>query len=156
VGKHRVFHRLLIMILMSTFLVTLPIVTSHQAATASTQARRVAAYLWAYHHRGDWYCWGGTGPSCFDCSGLIEAAYAHEGLHFGRTTYAMLASWRLVRERESQARPGDLAFYGTGHVEFFIRPGLTYGAAAPGTRIGWHRWNAWWHPTMFFRVRGAG
>lgn len=155
-GTRRVFHRLLIMFLMSTSLVALPIATSQQAATASTQARRVAAYVWASHHAGDPYCWGGAGPRCFDCSGLIMAAYAHEGMHFGRTTSAMLASRRLVRERESQARPGDLAFYGTGHVEFFVRAGLTFGALDPGTRIGWHRWNAWWYPTMFFRVRGAG
>ena len=155
-GTHRVPRRLMIMFLMSTFLVAVPIATSHQAATASTLARRVAAYVWAYHHAGDPYCWGGGGPSCFDCSGLIEAAYAHEGLYFGRTTYAMLTSGRLIREGEFQARPGDLAFYGTGHVEFFVRPGLTFGAQEPGTRIGWHHWNAWWHPTMFFRVRGAG
>jgi hypothetical protein len=55
-----------------------------------------------------------------------------------------------------QARRGDLAFYGTGHVEFFVRPGHTFGALNSGTRVGWHKWNAWWHPTMFFHVRGAG
>jgi cell wall-associated NlpC family hydrolase len=84
------------------------------------------------------------------------AAYAHEGLHFGRTTTAMLSSGELVREKQSQARRGDLAFYGSGHVEFFVRPGHTFGALHTGTRIGWHAWNAYWHPTMFFRVRGAG
>ena len=155
-GKHRVFFRLLTMFLMSISLVALPIATSHQAATASTQARRVAAFMWAYHHAGAPYCWGGAGPRCFDCSGLIEASYAREGLHFGRTTYAMLSSRRLIRETESQARLGDLAFYGTGHVEFFVRPGLTFGAHDLGSRVGWYRWNAWWYPTMFFRVRGAG
>jgi cell wall-associated NlpC family hydrolase len=156
VGAHRLFSRLLIMFLMSISLVALPIATSHQAATASTQPRHVAAYVWAYHHAGAPYCWGGAGPWCFDCSGLIAASYAHQGLYFGRSTYAMLASRRLIRERQSQARPGDLAFYGTGHVEFFVRPGLSFGATEPGSRVGWHRWNAWWHPTLFFRVRGAG
>jgi cell wall-associated NlpC family hydrolase len=156
VGERRAFSRLLIMLLMSISVVALPIATSHQAATASTQARRVAAYVWAYHHAGAPYCWGGAGPRCFDCSGLIEASYAHAGLYFGRSTYAMLASGRLIRERESQARAGDLAFYGTGHVEFFVRPGLTFGAQEPGIPVGWYHWNAWWYPTMFFRVRGAG
>lgn len=155
-GTHRVFRRLLIMFLISTSLLTIPIVTSHQAASASARTRRIAAYKWAYHHAGDAYCWGGTGPSCFDCSGLVLAAYAHEGLHFGRTTYAMLASRRLVRESASRARRGDLAFYGTGHVEFFVRRGHTFGALEPGAPIGWHHWSGWWHPTMFFRVRGAG
>ena len=84
------------------------------------------------------------------------AAYSRERLNFGRSTYDMLASGRLIPENESQARRGDLAFYGSGHVEFFVRPGHTFGAQDPGTLIGWHGWNAFWFPTMFFRVRGAG
>ena len=84
------------------------------------------------------------------------AAYAREGLYFGRSTFDMLASGKLIPESESQARRGDLAFYGSGHVEFFVRPGHTFGAQEPGTLIGWHAWNAFWFPTMFFRVRGAG
>ena len=66
------------------------------------------------------------------------AAYAREGIHFGRSTTAMLDSGRLVRETQRQARRGDLAFYGTGHVEFFVRPGHTFGALDSGTLIGWH------------------
>ncbi len=155
-GTPRCFYRLLTILLISTSIVALPIATSNQAATASIRAPRMAAYVWAYHHVRDPYCWGGTGPSCFDCSGLIVAAYAREGLHFGRSTYEILASWRLVRESESRARRGDLAFFGTGHVEFFVTPRYTFGALEPGTRIGWHRSSVWWHPTMFFRVRGAG
>lgn len=155
-GKRRVFRHMFIILMASTSLVAIPVATSHQAATAGTRAPRVAAYVWAYHHAGDPYCWGGAGPGCFDCSGLVMAAYAQEGLHFGRSTTAMLASGRLVRESESHARRGDLAFYGTGHVEFFVRPGHTFGAQDPGTLIGWHQWSVWWHPTMFFRVQGAG
>jgi hypothetical protein len=156
VGTHRVFYRLLIILLISTSIVALPIATSRQAVTASARAPRMAAYVWAFHHVRDPYCWGGTGPGCFDCSGLIVAAYAHQGLHFGRSTYDILASRRLVRESESHARRGDLAFFGTGHVEFFVTRRYTFGALEPGTLIGWHRSNVWWHPTMFFRVRGAG
>lgn len=29
----------------------------------------------------------------------------------------------------------------------------TYGAADAGTRVGFHLMNAWWHPTMYSRVR---
>jgi cell wall-associated NlpC family hydrolase len=161
VGKHRAIHRsarlrLAVLSILSAALLALPLATSHQAAHASSQAPRLSAFFWARAHAGDSYCWGGSGPSCFDCSGLVMAAYSHEGLYFGRTTYEMLASGKLIPEAESQARRGDLAFYGTGHVEFFVRPGHTFGALQTGTLIGWHPWNAFWHPTMFFRVRGAG
>jgi cell wall-associated NlpC family hydrolase len=156
VGTYRLVNRFLIILIAAASLLALSLVTSHQAASAGTRARHEAAFLWARTQAGRPYCWGGNGPSCYDCSGLVAAAYARQGLHFGRSTTAMLASGRLIRERESQARRGDLAFYGTGHVEFFVRPGHTFGALDAGTRIWWHRWSRWWHPTMFFRVRGAG
>ena len=156
-GKYPVFRRLLITLMATASLAAIPLATSSQAASAGSRAPQVAAYIWAYQHMtGHWYCWGGTGPSCYDCSGAVMSAYAREGLHFGRSTTAMLGSGRLVRVSERQARRGDLAFYGTGHVEFYVRPGHTFGALHSGTRIGWHHWNAYWHPTMFFRVRGAG
>lgn len=160
-GKHRAIHhrpghRLAFLSVLAAALLAVPLAISHPAARASSMTPRLAAFFWARSHAGEPYCWGGAGPGCFDCSGLVMAAYRHEGLTFGRTTYQMLASSRLVPERESQARRGDLAFYGSGHVEFFVRPGHTFGAQEPGTLIGWHRWNAFWYPTMFFRVRGAG
>jgi len=157
VGRYPVIRRLLIAFLATASLAAVPLAATSQAASAGSRTPREAAYVWAYHHAaGHWYCWGGAGPSCYDCSGVVMAAYAREGIHFGRSTTAMLASGRLVRVTASQARRGDLAFYGTGHVEFFVRRGHTFGALQTGTRIGWHKTNAWWHPTMFFRVRGAG
>jgi len=65
----------------------------------------------------------------------------------------MLGSWRLVRVSHRAAKKGDLAFFGPGHVELFVGGRWTYGAADSGTRIGFHLMNAWWHPTMYFRVR---
>ena len=32
------------------------------------------------------YIWGGTGPSGYDCSGLVQAAYAQAGISLPRTT----------------------------------------------------------------------
>ena len=118
------------------------------------RSRRLRAYIWAAHQRGKPYCWGGT-SGCFDCSGLVMAAYRHVGLHFGRDTAAMLGSTRLVRVSHRRAKKGDLAFYGTGHVELVAGHKYTLGALHSGTRIGWHRINRWWHPTMYFRIRHA-
>jgi cell wall-associated NlpC family hydrolase len=121
-------------------------------ASASTTPRRLTALRWAEHQAGKWYCFGGTGPSCFDCSGLVTKAYGHAGIWLPRTTYGMLASSRLHRIPASQRRRGDLAFYGSGHVELVTFRG-TFGALGAGTRVGWHHSSAWWHPTMYFRVR---
>ena len=155
-GQRRLFRPLSIIYLFAALLLALPIATA-RPASASTLPPRLNAFYWAIAHAGDSYCWGGTGPSCFDCSGLVNAAYAHVGIHFGRTTYDMLASGQLIRETTlSQVRKGDLAFYGSGHVELYARGNLTFGALNSGTLLGWHAWNAFWHPTLFFRVRGAG
>jgi peptidoglycan DL-endopeptidase CwlO len=119
-------------------------------ASASTASQRLAALRWAERQAGKWYCFGGTG-GCFDCSGLVMEAYAHAGIGIPRTTYGMLASLKLHRIAASQRQRGDLAFYGSGHVELVTANG-TFGAAAPGTQVGWHHPSAWWHPTMYFRV----
>lgn len=125
------------------------------AAALASAAARLRAAVWRYAMRQHYkpYIWGGTGPYGFDCSGLVYAAYRASGVRLPRTTYEMLASWLLVRIPKYKARRGDLAFFGSGHVEIYDKGQWTYGAEAPGTRIGFHKMNAYWHPTMYFRVR---
>ncbi len=151
------FYRLIVIVaslaLTSLAFVTLPAVA---ATRASKHTLRLAAYDYAVKQRGKWYCWGGTGPSCYDCSGLVYAAYRHVHVWLGRSTYDMLRSGRLIRISHAQARRGDLAFYGTGHVELFDRANITFGAHSSGTRIGYAWANAYWHPTAYYRVRGTG
>ena len=126
----------------------------HAQLARSVVPTRLLALRWARSQHGKWYCWGGTGPSCYDCSGLVTTAYQQAGIDLPRTTYEMLASPHLVPVPAAQARPGDLAFYGSGHVELVtVWPHTTFGSLETGTRIGWHRWSQWWHPTMFFRVK---
>ena len=120
-------------------------------ASASTRSQRLTALRWAERQAGQWYCFGGTG-GCFDCSGLVMSAYRHAGISLPRTTYGMLASPRLHRIAAANRKRGDLAFYGSGHVELVTAHG-TFGAASAGTRVGWHQPSAWWYPTMYFRVR---
>jgi cell wall-associated NlpC family hydrolase len=123
------------------------------SATRATARLRISAFRYALAQRHKPYIWGGTGPFGFDCSGLVYAAYRASGVTLPRTTYEMLGSWRLVRIPKSEARRGDLAFFGTGHVELYDWGPWTYGAADPGSHIGFHRMNAFWHPTMYFRIR---
>ena len=111
---------------------------------------RLRAYAWAVTQTGHPYQWGGTGPG-YDCSGLVMMAYRHAGVHLPRTTTAMLSSPLLVRV--VHPRMGDLAFYGTGHVELFRRWGYTFGAHDEGLPVGLIHYGWGWVPTAFYRVR---
>jgi cell wall-associated NlpC family hydrolase len=112
--------------------------------------RRLRAYAWARHQAGHPYSYGGTGPG-YDCSGLVMMAYRHAGIHLPRTTTGMLASPLLVRVWHP--RMGDLAFYGSGHVELFRKWGFTFGAHDTGSVVGLVRYGWGWVPTAFYRVR---
>jgi cell wall-associated NlpC family hydrolase len=127
--------------------------TSQDRAVIATLRMRLTVWKYALAQRGKPYIWGAAGPAGFDCSGLVYAAYRAAGILLPRTTYEMLGSWRLVRIPKWQARQGDLAFFGTGHVEIYDYGPWTLGALHTGTLVGFHRMNAYWHPTMYFRIR---
>ncbi len=129
---------------------------AHAAVPDTGLRLRVIAYDYAVAQAGKWYCWGGIGPSCYDCSGLVYEAYLHAHIHLPRTTYGMLASSQLIRITQAQARRGDLAFYGPDHVMMVDTRSITFGADTTGTRIGWTVSTAYWHPTAYYRIRGAG
>ncbi len=115
-----------------------------------------AALNWAEKHaQGCWYNYGGT--SCaqgYDCSGLVMAAFGHgAGIWLPHSTYSMLGSSHLHRIPLSQARRGDLMFYGSGHVEInTVWSHQTFGAHSSGQRVGWIRWGSYWSPTAAYRV----
>ena len=103
------------------------------------------------------YAWGGDTPAGFDCSGLVYWAAQQLGITaMPRDTYEMLSqgvsSGLLVAAGSPE--PGDLAFFGSGHVEFWVRPGETFGAQQPGTVVGYHSYDAayGYAPTAYYRV----
>lgn len=87
------------------------------------------------HQLGKAYLWGGTGPSAFDCSGLVMEAYAAAGIAIPRTSQAQWA-WAPHVER---ARPGDLVFFGSSagphHVGLVIGGGRMIESSHPGVAI---------------------
>lgn len=112
---------------------------------------RLRAFYWARSQYGKAYEFGGIGPFGYDCSGLVMEAYRHAGITLPRSTYGMLGSRLLVRVRVPVK--GDLAFYGSGHVELYAHGDWTFGAHAAGQIIGWIQFGPWWHPTAYYRVR---
>jgi cell wall-associated NlpC family hydrolase len=122
------------------------------SALTGTDIHIAEAAHWAASQVGKPYVYGGIGPYGYDCSGLVYTAYRRYGFALPRTTYQLLASWHLYRV--SSPRRGDRAFYGSGHVEILTGTwGVTFGMLHSGTVAGYHRWNAYWYPTAFYRVR---
>ncbi len=96
----------------------------------SPQAAAAVAYAEA--QVGKPYCYAGTGPSCFDCSGLTMMAWAAGGLslpHFSGAQYAMFPKVALT-----QLEPGDLVFPAdpNQHVGLYVGNGLMVHATTPG------------------------
>gem|GEM_PF-772514 len=83
-------------------------------------ARAMEVVAFAMAQVGKPYCWGGTGPSCFDCSGLAEAAWTYVGGRLPRTSQAM--SERLAEVPAAEVRPGDILWW-PGHVAIYIGNG---------------------------------
>ena len=81
-------------------------------------------------------------------------AFGHgAGIWLPHSTYSMLSNKHLHRIPLSQARRGDLMFYGSGHVEINTTwYHQTFGAHDSGTRVGWIKWGPWFYPTAAYRV----
>lgn len=79
------------------------------------------------------YVWGAAGPDRFDCSGLVQWAYAQAGVPLHRTTYQQIHEGIPVPL--SAIRPGDLVFPNTGHVQMSIGGNLVVEAPHPGAAV---------------------
>ena len=78
--------------------------------------------------RGDPYVWGASGPSSFDCSGLVQ--YTLQRLGVRNVPRTSEAQWAWVDKiPASQAEPGDLVFFtgadgvSPGHVGILTTAG---------------------------------
>lgn len=80
------------------------------------------------------YQWGGTGPYGFDCSGLVQTAFAAAGMSLPRTASQQYAA-ATAHVPLSQARRGDLLVWGSApnfyHVAIYLGNGQVVQALNP-------------------------
>ncbi len=97
-----------------------------------TNGRATAALGYASAQVGKQYCWGGTGPSCFDCSGLVQAAWRSAGVRLPRTS---TEQGRVLADvRIDEVQPGDVLWW-PHHVGLYAGNGEMIDAYHSGAGV---------------------
>ncbi|MFJ2028852.1 C40 family peptidase [Streptosporangium sp. NPDC087985] len=86
-----------------------PLRTTWSASAFMTAPQLRTALTAAISKLGRPYVWGAEGPDTFDCSGLVQWAYAQAGVKVPRVTHQQFVSGPQIPL--SQAQPGDLLFW---------------------------------------------
>ncbi len=116
--------------------------TSKSAYTGSLPAvsgRAAAAVAYVKSKVGDAYVYGDTGPSAFDCSGLMYAAWAAAGVSIPRTSEEQAAAATTFSDA-SKLQPGDyIFFYGSSpsHVGMYVGNGMFIDARNESVGVVW-------------------
>lgn len=96
------------------------------------------------HFTGKPYRMGASGPTYYDCSGMVSTALKHFGIDIGRTTVAMQSSGGVTRLGKdiSKTTAGDLVIFGhgsgaAGHVGIVknTRTGTMFNETPPSARV---------------------
>jgi peptidoglycan DL-endopeptidase CwlO len=101
---------------------------------SGSQANEAVAF--AYKQIGCPYVYGGTGPCTdgFDCSGLVQAAWAAAGVSIPRDTYEQWSALQHVPL--SDLEPGDLIYFaGESHVGMYVGGGYIIDAPQTGEDV---------------------
>ena len=82
-------------------------------SSSEIQARIPAAIAFTQKamQQDNYYLWGGTVAPNYDCSGLMQAAFASVGIWLPRDSYQQEAFTQPISLEQLQ--PGDLIFFGT-------------------------------------------
>ncbi|ADG76677.1 NLP/P60 protein OS=Tsukamurella paurometabola (strain ATCC 8368 / DSM / CCUG 35730 / CIP 100753/ JCM 10117 / KCTC 9821 / NBRC 16120 / NCIMB 702349 / NCTC 13040) OX=521096 GN=Tpau_0023 PE=3 SV=1 [Tsukamurella paurometabola] len=102
-----------------------------QAAAAPDRGAVVQAALTRV---GMPYQYGASGPSSFDCSGLVSWAMNQAGLSVPRSSYSLMSAGVPVSRGE--LRPGDVVITnGGGHAALYVGNGQVVEAVTYGTPV---------------------
>jgi len=110
--------------------------TTQATYSGPTGSQADTAVQFVYDQLGCPYVWGGTGPCAdgFDCSGLVQAAWAAAGVDIPRDTYEQWAA--LPHIATSAIAPGDLLYYaGESHVAMYVGDGYIIDAPQTGEDV---------------------
>ncbi|MFV0406784.1 MAG: NlpC/P60 family protein [Propioniciclava sp.] len=98
--------------------------TAPAPVSGATDSRAAKAVQYVISKVGkSQYVWGAEGPSSFDCSGLMLAAYKTAGVSLPHSSRAQFGAGKAVSR--SDLRPGDLVFWYSpiSHVGMYIGDG---------------------------------
>jgi cell wall-associated NlpC family hydrolase len=97
--------------------------------------RAAVAVHFALAQVGKPYVYGAAGPSAYDCSGLVMAAWGAAGVALSHSSGAQWGEGTHVSA--SQLQPGDLVFYysPSQHVGMYIGNGMIVNAENPSAGI---------------------
>ena len=103
--------------------VNLPVIGGGKAAQAAR---------WALTQQLKPYVWGAEGPSSYDCSGLVMAAYQKVGISLPHYTGSQWTAGRHIDR--SELRAGDLVFFYNDlhHVGIYLGGGMMVHAPQTG------------------------
>lgn len=115
---------------------------SDPATGAQPRPLREAVIATATDAMGRPYTWGGVGANGggFDCSGLIQHAYAQHGIALPRTSAAQAREGSSVSRKLGALAPGDLLTFSNrggpvSHVGLYIGDGRFIHSASRGVQV---------------------
>lgn len=98
---------------------------AHNRTQIEAVIPEVIAFVQAARQVPNEYLWGGTLAPNYDCSGLIQTAFAASGIWLPRNSYQQEAFAQRIEIAD--LLPGDLIFFGekrVDHVALFLGDGL--------------------------------
>ncbi|GAP79675.1 NLP/P60 family protein [Brachybacterium sp. SW0106-09] len=120
-----------------------------ESAPAPSAAKGSSILATARSGIGTPYVYGGTSPSGWDCSGLVQWVYAQHGISLPRGASDQAAAGTVIPR--SEARPGDLV-YKPGHIGIYA--GGNQFVDAGNSRVDTSERNIYSGSWTFIRIGG--
>ncbi|ARP74137.1 glycoside hydrolase [Streptomyces sp. MUSC 125] len=114
--------------------------TSAPTSTSTATGSAAAVISFVKAQLGKAYVSGATGPSAYDCSGLVQTAFKQVGITLPRVSQNQSTAGHQVSL--SNLQPGDILYWGSAgsayHVAVYIGGGMFIGAQNPSSGVVEH------------------